>query len=95
LNTADPAGTIYDSNGATFYSALDLFANISLGQTQTDFPSALWGQNFNNLFAISFGLDTSLTVTPGWDNVTGFGEPNGLPFIQAVTGKTKGAPLAQ
>ncbi len=95
LNTSDPAGTIYDSNGATFYSALDLFANTSLGQTQTDFPSALWGENYNNLFAISFGIDTSLTVTPGWDNVTGFGEPNGLPFIQAVTGKTKGAPLAQ
>jgi len=95
LNTSDPAGTIYDSNGATFYSALDLFANTSLGQTQSEFPSALWGQNYNNLFAISFGIDTSLTVTPGWDNVTGFGEPNGLPFIQAVTGKTKGAPLAQ
>jgi subtilase family serine protease len=95
LNTSDPAGTIYDSNGATFYSALDLFAGAALGQTQTQFPSALWGQNYNNLFAISFGVDTSLTVTPGWDNVTGFGEPNGLPFIQGVTGKTKGAALAK
>jgi subtilase family serine protease len=93
LNTADPAGTIYDSNGATFYSALDLFAGTSLGQTQTAFPSALWPQKYNDLFSIAFGIDTSLTVTKGWDNVTGFGEPNGLPFIQGVTGKTKGAPL--
>jgi hypothetical protein len=34
-----------------------------------------------------------LTVTKGWDNVTGFGEPNGLPFVQGVTGKTTGAPV--
>jgi len=44
-------------------------------------------QPFHNLhaaFAITFGADTSLTVGPGWDNVTGFGQPNGLPFIKAV-----------
>ncbi len=95
LNTSDPAGTIYDTNGATFYSALDLFANAAAGQTQTQFPSALWPQNYNNLFSMAFGVDTSLTVTPGWDNVTGFGEPNGLPFIQGVTGKKKGAAVAK
>jgi hypothetical protein len=27
-------------------------------------------------------------VTSGWDDVTGWGEPNGLPFMQGVTGKT-------
>jgi subtilase family serine protease len=95
LQTGNPAGTIFDQNGATFYSALDLFAGASLGQTQTQFTSALWPQNFNDLFSIAFGVDTSLTVTPGWDNVTGFGEPNGLPFIQGVTGKTKGAAVAK
>lgn len=95
LNTSDPAGTIYDTNGATYYSPLDLFAGASLGQTQTQYPSALWPQRYNDLFAISFGVDSSLTVTPGWDNVTGFGEPNGLPFIQGVTGKTKGAAVTK
>ncbi|MEI9985640.1 MAG: hypothetical protein WDN69_22130 [Aliidongia sp.] len=40
-----------------------------------------------NSFAVSFGADTSLTVGPGWDNVTGYGQPNGLPFIQAVGSK--------
>jgi len=93
LNASDPAGTVYDTNGATFYSALDLFAGATLNQTQTQFPSALWPQRYNSLLAISFGTDSSLTVTPGWDNVTGFGEPNGLPFIQGVTGKTKGAAI--
>jgi hypothetical protein len=28
-------------------------------------------------------------------NVTGYGEPNGLPFIQAVTSKTTGAPRVE
>ena len=34
--------------------------------------------------AIAFGLDSSLTVTKGWDNVTGYGTPNGLTFLDAV-----------
>jgi hypothetical protein len=42
---------------------------------------------------VSFGTDTSLTVTKSWDYATGRGEPNGLVFVQGVTGKTTGAPL--
>ena len=95
LNVSNPAGTIYDTNGATFYSALDLFDGSAPGQTQTEYVSALWPERYNDLYSIAFGLDTSLTVTPGWDNVTGFGEPNGLPFIQGVTGKTKGATIVK
>jgi hypothetical protein len=34
--------------------------------------------------AISFGLDSSLTVTKGWDDVTGYGTPYGLTFLNAV-----------
>ena len=33
---------------------------------------------------LTYGVDTSLTVAKGWDNVTGYGEPNGLGFLQAV-----------
>jgi len=95
LNTSDVTGTIYDTNGATFYSADALFAGAYPQQTQTAFPSALWPIATNEAIAISFGTDSSLTVTPGWDNVTGYGEPNGLPFIQGVTGKTKGAALVK
>jgi subtilase family serine protease len=89
LNVSDPAGTVYDSSGATFYSAKDLFSGLLYSQTR--FPSAVWQFDSQDAAVLSFGTDSSLTVTPGWDNVTGFGEPNGLPFIQGVTGKTTGA----
>jgi subtilase family serine protease len=96
LNMLDPAGTVYDANGATFYSADGLFADADMGQTQTEFPSALWSvPSYQQVVVLSFGTDSSLTVTPGWDNVTGYGEPNGLPFIQGVTGKTQGAALVK
>jgi subtilase family serine protease len=91
LETADVTGTIYDSNGATFYSADSLFAGLLYDQKQ--FTSALWNEDSEDALALSFGTDSSLTVTTGWDNVTGYGEPNGLPFIQGVSGKTVGAVL--
>jgi subtilase family serine protease len=91
LNVSDPSGTIYDTSGATFYSAAGLFSGLLY--TQTEFPSAIWPLDSQDALALSFGTDSSLTVTPGWDYVTGFGEPNGLPFIQGVTGKKKGAAI--
>ena len=33
---------------------------------------------------VGFGIDTSLKTTVGWDNVTGYGVPNGLLFIDAA-----------
>jgi len=93
LETADVSGTVFDSNGAAFYSPTVLYTGL-LG-TQTSFLSAIWPLSSFESVAISFGTDSSLTVTPGWDNVTGYGEPNGLPFIQGVTGKTTGAPIAK
>jgi subtilase family serine protease len=95
LNTSDVTGTVYDSNGATFYSATALFADADAGQLQTQFVSALWPIASDEAIAITFGVDSSLTTNPGWDNATGYGEPNGLPFIQGVTGKTTGAALVK
>lgn len=94
LTVSDVSGTVYDSNGPTFYSQTGLFAGL-LG-TQHGFVSAIWPAvpGLEDI-GITFGTDSSLTVTAGWDNVTGFGEPNGLPFIQGVTGKTTGAALAK
>ena len=76
------AGTIYDSTGATFYSPSGLFA----GQvySATGFTSAVLNAGNNTDFAIAFGLDTSLTVTTGWDNVTGYGTPNVNTFLKAA-----------
>ena len=90
LNDYDPSGTVVDSSGSTFYSTDAIFGSAAL-YTQTQFPSAIWPFDSEDAAVLSFGTDSSLTVTKGWDNVTGFGEPNGLPFIQGVTGKTVGA----
>lgn len=89
LTDFDVSGTVHDTDGTTFYSVTGLFAGLLY--TTTDFTSAVWNLDSTFGLAISFGTDSSLTVTKGWDNVTGFGEPNGLPFIQGVTGKTTGA----
>jgi subtilase family serine protease len=93
LNTNDVTGTITDDKGTHVYSANKIFSGLLY--TQKQFPSALWNLDAETAVAISFGTDSSLTVTPGWDNVTGWGEPNGLPFIQGVSGKKTGAPIVK
>jgi hypothetical protein len=47
--------------------------------------AALWNQpQYEDALAYGIGLDSSLTVTKGWDNVTGYGTPAGLGFIEAA-----------
>ena len=75
-------GTIYDSSGATFYSAASLFAGQTY--TSTGFTSAVINEGDDTDVAIAFGLDSSLTVTKGWDNVTGWGTPNINTFLKAT-----------
>jgi len=92
LTPYNTSGTITDSNGATFYSPLDIFAGPLPVLAQTNYlvafaPISGSGSGITAAAALSFGADESLTVTPGWDNVTGYGQPNGLPFIQAVGSK--------
>ena len=89
----DVTGTVYDSNGGTFYTAPALFTGSLYSQKQ--FLSGLWNPVQGEGLVLSFGTDSSLTVKPGYDNVTGYGEPNGLPFLQGVSGKTTGAALAK
>lgn len=79
------AGSVFDSNGATFYSAPDL---ISEDLFTTQFVSAIWPAVPSSVdIVVSFGTDSSLVVTKGWDDVTGFGVPNGLTFINSAAGK--------
>jgi len=55
-----------------------------LGNT-TGFYSALYNSPFSTRwFVLTFGTDSSLVVTPGWDNVTGVGTPNGAGFVNAI-----------
>jgi subtilase family serine protease len=76
------AGFVFDSNGTTFYSPDQLAAPL---ENTTEYLSDLYNSPFSgSWFALTFGTDTSLVVSPGWDNVTGFGTPNGLDFINAA-----------
>jgi subtilase family serine protease len=82
------AGTIFDQNGATFYPSTspDLFG-LFIYPAQEGFISANWPFDALDAEPIAFGIDSSLAVTAGWDNVTGFGVPNGLTFIDAIAKK--------
>jgi subtilase family serine protease len=97
------SGLIHDSKGFTSYTPLQIYTkaedaegdgNLTL-YSQKAFLSTIYDESSSEALALSFGTDSSLTVTSGWDNVTGWGEPNGLPFIQGVTGKTTGAKIVK
>ncbi len=81
------AGVIFDANGATYYSSDTLMAPL---YTTTQYTSAFWevpaalGGGPGFYVDLSFGTDSSLQTAKGWDNVTGWGIPNGLTFINAA-----------
>ena len=81
------AGIVFDSAGSTYYSASALMAPL---YTTTQFTSAFWevpaalGGGPGFYVDLSFGTDSSLQTAAGWDNVTGWGIPNGLTFINAA-----------
>ena len=81
-SSTNVTGTIFTGTGSTYYSAANLFSGV-LGDA-TGFTSAMVSYGSAETLGISFGLDSSLTVTPGWDNVTGYGTPHGLTFLNAV-----------
>jgi len=81
-SSTNVAGTIFDSSGTTPYSASALFSGALY--TTVGFTSAVWNETGTTYLDAGFGIDSSLTVTSGWDNVTGYGTPAGLTFINAV-----------
>lgn len=62
-----------DPHGTRNYSAAQLAQPL---YSTTTFLSALWDEGGNDYTVVTFGTDSSLTVTPGWDDVTGWGTPN-------------------
>lgn len=82
LNAENPTGSVKDSSGTTNYTTNELFTGLLY--TQKQFPAAIWPFDSADAGVLTFGTDSSLTVTKGWDNVTGYGEPNGLPFILGI-----------
>jgi subtilase family serine protease len=73
--STDVSGFVQDSAGKKSYTAAQLAA--PLGGTSA-FVSTLWDYPLlpNTAILLTFGTDTGLTVTKGWDNVTGIGVPN-------------------
>jgi subtilase family serine protease len=54
-------------------------------QNTTSYFSALYNSPDDTAwYVIAFGTDSSLVVTPGYDNVTGLGTPNGAFFVEAL-----------
>jgi len=59
--------------------------NTTNTENTTSFCSALLNNPIDaGCYVWTFGTDSSLTVTPGWDNVTGVGTPNGAAFVNAI-----------
>lgn len=78
----DVFGFITTSTGTTFENPFQLAAPV---ETRTPFFSALYNGTSTRWYVISFGTDSSLFTSIGWDDVTGVGTPNGLNFVNAVT----------
>ncbi len=76
-SSTDVIGTTISSTGVNFYSAADLAAPL---EATTEFVSALW-QTQGESIDLTFGTDGSLTTTKGWDDVTGYGTPAGIYFV--------------
>jgi subtilase family serine protease len=69
------SGTITKKKGKTTLTTAQIFAPPD--QDDPVFLGTLWPPNYySDMFALAFGVDSSLTVTRGWDNVTGYGTPN-------------------
>jgi subtilase family serine protease len=77
----DVAGYYYGGHGSIFYSPNQLAAPL---ENTTEFLSALYNGASGAWYTLTFGTDSSLVVSPGWDNVTGFGTPNGWDFVNAA-----------
>ncbi len=76
LATYDPfnvTGSITDSKGKTKYSSAELSQPLD---GTTGYTGALFHGLSGAYYNLTFGTDSSLTVTPGWDDVTGYGTPD-------------------
>jgi hypothetical protein len=80
---ANVSGVILDAGGTAFESPGQLAAPL---QNLPSFYSALYNSPFSTRwFVLTFGTDSSLAVTKGYDLATGMGTPNGPDFVQAVS----------
>ncbi len=81
-------GSITDPTGTTKYSATALSQPLF---NTTQFVSSLWDLGGGEYVNLTFGTDSSLNVTQGWDNVTGYGTPNVGAALTAIGASAKAA----
>jgi len=80
------AGTIMQLGLAPLYESP---AAIVGPDVSTGFTSAFYQGTSTRWYVISFGTDSSLVVTNGWDPVTGLGSPYGANFVNGVLNQMK------
>jgi subtilase family serine protease len=77
-------GTIQDAGGTDPINSWELAAPL---YNLPSFISALYNSPYSTRwFVLTFGLDTTLSVGPGWDQATGLGTPNPPAFVRALSG---------
>jgi len=93
-----PSGAVSDVLQTSPFSGKNVAGNILAGgppqywsasslvgpDVPTLFTSAFYQGTSTRWYDIGFGLDSTLTTGPGWDNVTGVGTPNGATFVNAI-----------
>jgi subtilase family serine protease len=94
---ANTSGSITVTDPTTSFSTTTTYTAAQLLGLDTTQPEGFVGmlQSVQNqppvqLVDLGFGADSSLRVTTGWDNATGWGVPNGLPFITEAKKLAKG-----
>lgn len=81
-------GVISDPPNPPVYESADALAGPLDGNV--NYISALFQSSSSTRWDVfTFGTDSSLTTGPGWDNVTGLGTPNGIPFLKQVVALSK------
>ena len=82
MNDIVPSGSGHNAHGTIFYGNVPVsYSQWDLAgfyQNSPTFYESIWNAQ---LITVTFGTDTSLFTAPGWDNVTGWGSPNGANFI--------------
>ncbi|HUN93373.1 MAG TPA: S53 family peptidase [Burkholderiaceae bacterium] len=75
-------GFIKTATGSTWYSAWDLAQPLG---NPSPFISAMYNSPFStSWFVITFGTDSSLATSWGYDHATGLGTPTGADFVESV-----------
>jgi len=88
----NPASTLLNVTGlilnpptAPTFESAQFLAQPLENVSRFGFISALFQSSSSTRWDVfTFGTDSSLTTGPGWDNATGLGTPNGMPFINEV-----------